>query len=114
MRQQTRPQERMTAEQYTAHLQGKVIRAQVDVDHDEEELVHTSSNTWLAQTDADDNESSETLSLQVFENNANGTTKIVDVADVPNIVDVTEDQFVLVNMSKKENAQGEGVAIADP
>ena len=28
MRQQTRPQERMTAEQYRAHLQGKVNRAQ--------------------------------------------------------------------------------------
>ena len=81
---------------------GNGVLTQVFVDHDEEEIVITSINTWLAQANADYNESSETLSLKVFENNANGTTKIVDVADVPNIVDVTEDQFVLVNMSGKD------------
>ena len=81
---------------------GNGVLTQVFVDHDNEEIIITSINTYLAQANSNYNESSETVSLKVFENSSTGTTKIVDVADVPNIVDLTEDQFVLVNMSGKD------------
>ena len=92
---------------------GNGVLTQVFVDHDDEEVIITSINTYLAQANADYNENSETLSLKVFESNATGVTKTVDSEDVANAVDVTEDQFVLVNMSKKDRSTKEVVKISD-
>ena len=85
---------------------GNGVLTQVFVDHDDEEIIITSINTYLAQANSNYNSTNETLSLKVFQSDDTGTTKIVDVADVPNIVDVTEDQFVLVNLSGKGLATG--------
>ena len=91
---------------------GNGVLTQVFVDHDEEEIIITSINTWLAQANADYNESSETASLKVFEkNDTTGTTKIVDVDDVPNIVDLAADQFVLVNMSGKNTGSAANLEV---
>ena len=92
---------------------GNGVLTQVFIDHDTEEIIITSINTYLAQANADYNENSETLSLNVFESDSEGTTKTVDSADVPNAVDVAEDQFVLVNMSKKDRTRLEVVKISD-
>ena len=85
---------------------GNGVLTQVFVDHDDEEIIITSINTYLAQANSNYNSTNETLSLKVFQNDDTGTTKIVDVADVPNIADITEDQFVLVNLSGKGLATG--------
>ena len=91
---------------------GNGVLTQVFVDHDDEEIIITSINTYLAQANADYNESNETVSLKVFDTaNGSGTTKIVDVADVANIVDLTEDQFVLVNMSGKNTASATNLEV---
>ena len=82
------------------------VLTQVFVDHDDEEIIITSINTYLAQANSNYNSTNETLSLKVFQKDDTGTTKIVDVADVPNIADITEDQFVLVNLSGKGLATG--------
>ena len=79
---------------------GNGVLTQVFIDHDTEEIIITSINTYLAQANADYNANSETLSLNVFESDSDGITKTVDSADVPNAVDITEGQYVLVNMSK--------------
>ena len=93
---------------------GNGVLTEVYLDQDRDEVTIVSINTWLAQANANYNQDSETLSLNVFESDSNGVTKVVDVEEVPEVADVVEDQFVLVNMSKKDNAQGEVVAIADP
>ena len=85
---------------------GNGVLTQVFVDHDDEEIVITSINTYLAQANSNYNSTNETLSLKVFQNDDTGTTKIVNVADVPNIADITQDQFVLVNLSGKGLATG--------
>ena len=85
---------------------GNGVLTQVFVDHDDEEIVITSINTYLAQANSNYNSTNETLSLKVYQKDDTGTTKIVDVADVPNIADITEDQFVLVNLSGKGLATG--------
>ena len=93
---------------------GNGVLTEVYLDNDRDEITIVSINTWLAQANANYSETSESLSLNVFENDANGVTKIVDAEEVPAVTDVVEDQFVLVNMSKKYDAQGEVVAIANP
>ena len=92
---------------------GNGVLTQVFIDHDTEEIIITSINTYLAQANADYNKNNETLSLNVFLTDSTGTTRTVDSADVPNAVDVTEDQFVLVNMSGKDRTRLEVVKISD-
>ena len=92
---------------------GNGVLTQVFIDHDTEEIIITSINTYLAQANADYNKNNETLSLNVFLTDSTGTTRTVDSADVPNAVDVTEDQFVLVNMSGKDRTRKEVVKISD-
>ena len=75
---------------------GNGVLTQVFVDHNAEEITITSINTYLAQANANYNEKSESISLQVY-HNGNGTAKIVDVDDVPSIVGLQEGDFVLVN-----------------
>ena len=84
---------------------GNGVLTQVFVDHDNDEIVITSIHTYLAQANGDYNEKSETVSLKVFDQVTDGTagdTQIIDVAEVPNIVDIVKDQYVLVNMSGKD------------
>ena len=92
---------------------GNGVLTQVFVDHDAEEIVITSINTYLAQANADYNKNTETLSLNVYVNDHVGVTKTVDSADVPNAADVVEDQYVLVTMSRKDRAALEVVKISD-
>ena len=95
---------------------GNGVLTQVFVDHDEEEIVITSINTYLARANGNYNENSETVSLKVYDEETDGTagdTQIIDVADVPNIVDIVEDQFVLVNMSEKGRDDLEVVKVSD-
>ena len=85
---------------------GNGVLTQVFVDHDNEEIVITSIHTYLAQANGDYNEKSETVSLKVFDQVTDGTTgdtQIIDAAEVPNIVDIVKDQYVLVNMSGKDS-----------
>ena len=93
---------------------GNGVLTEVYLDDDRDEITVVSINTWLAQANANYNETSESLSLNVFENDADGVTKIVDVEEVPEIADVAEDQFVLVNMTWKDRSDGEVVAVSDP
>ena len=92
---------------------GNGVLTQVFVDYDDEEIVITSINTYLAQANADYNKNTETLSLNVYVDDNTGVTKTVDSADVPNTVDVVEDQFALVNMSRKDRTALEIVKISD-
>ena len=85
---------------------GNGVLTQVFVDHDEGEIIITSINTYLAQANSDYNATNETVSLNVFQKDSTGTTKIVDSSDVANITDITKDQFVLVNLSGKGLASG--------
>ena len=93
---------------------GNGVLTQVFVDHDDEEIIITSVNTYLAQANADYSESTETVSLNVF-TTEDGVTRTVDSVDVPEAADVTADQFMLVNMSGKDrtNNRLEVVKISD-
>ena len=93
---------------------GNGVLTQVFVDHDDEEIIITSINTYLAQANADYSESTETVSLNVF-TTEDGVTRTVDSVDVPEAADVTADQFMLVNMSGKDrtNNRLEVVKISD-
>ena len=92
---------------------GNGVLTEVYLDQDRDEITIVSINTWLAQANANYNENSESVSLNVF-TNSDGVTKSADSEIVPNAADVVEDQFVLVNMSKKDDPNGEIVAISDP
>ena len=93
---------------------GNGVLTQVFVDHDDEEIIITSINTYLAQANADYSESTETVSLNVF-TTEDGVTRTVDSVDVPEAANVTADQFMLVNMSGKDrtNNRLEVVKISD-
>ena len=93
---------------------GNGVLTQVFVDHDDEEIIITSINTYLAQANADYSESTETVSLNVF-TTEDGVPRTVDSVDVPEAADVTADQFMLVNMSGKDrtNNRLEVVKISD-
>jgi hypothetical protein len=84
---------------------GNGVLTQVFVDHEANKgtglIVITSINTWLAQANSNYNTSRETLSLKVYEN-SDGVNKTVDAAEVPGIEDIEKDEYVLVNMSKKD------------
>ena len=92
---------------------GNGVLTQVFVDTDRDEITIASVNTYLAKANADYSENSETASLNVYIDDADGETRTVDVEDVAEAADVTEDTFYLVNMSKKDVARGEVVAIND-
>ena len=92
---------------------GNGVLTQVFVDTDRDEITIASVNTYLAKANADYSENSETASLNVYIDDADGETRTVDVEDVAEAADVTEDTFYLVNMSKKDVARGEIVAIND-
>ena len=102
---------------------GKGVLTQVFVDHDNEVITITCINTYLAQANGDYNDRNETLSLTIYEgvtkdNNGKVTgvttdTQTVDLVDVANIEGVKADQYVLVNMSKKDRSRLEVVKLED-
>ena len=91
---------------------GNGVLTQVFVDNEDEEIVITSINTYLAQATADYNSRQERLSLDVYTAKTS-VSKTVDLEDVPGIEDVEEDQFVLVNMSEKDSNTLQVVNVLD-
>lgn len=98
---------------------GRGVLTQVFVDHDwnngEGRIIITSISTWLAKVTTAYSSNRESATVTVYTHvvrDAVDTTKIdtqeaskvVSSADVPNIAErTTEDEFVLVNMSGKDN-----------
>ena len=91
---------------------GNGVLTEVYVDTTAKEITIVSINTWLAQATADYNKTRETISLKVY-STTTGTTKTVDVDDVPGIENLKKDEWVLVNMSEKERDKLEVVAVDD-
>ena len=103
---------------------GRGVLTQVFVDHDDEVVTITCINTYLAQANGDYNERNETLSLTIYEGvtkdkntgkveSVTTDTQTVDLVDVANIEGVEADQYVLVNMSKKDRSRLEVVKLED-
>jgi len=98
---------------------GKGVLTEVYLDSDKDVLTIVSINTWLAQATSDYNEKSETASLKTFDGVTNtttttSTTRVVDVEDVPAVADLEKDDFVLVNITYKENNKGDIVIVKEP
>ncbi|MBM6852527.1 hypothetical protein H9X91_13960, partial [Oscillibacter valericigenes] len=93
---------------------GNGVLTQVFVDNDDDEIIITSINTYLAQATSNYSSSKETVTLKVYET-VTGSTQTVDVDDVPEVEGVERDAFYLVNMSGKNtrNNDLEVVAISD-
>ena len=93
------------------------VLTQVFVDNDandgDGEITIASINTYLAKATADYSERQERLTLNVFVDNPKGVSRTVDLEDVAGIENVTEDQFVLVNMSDKDRSRLEVVDVMD-
>ena len=92
---------------------GDGVLTKVYLDTDKDVITFVSINTWLAKATADYSESKEYAPLSVY--NGIGTTKTynVDVEDVANVTDVAKDTFYQVNISKKDNTNGEVVILKD-
>ena len=92
---------------------GDGVLTKVYLDTDKDVITFVSINTWLAKATADYSESKEYAPLSVY--TGIGTTKTynVDVEDVANVTDVAKDTFYQVNISKKDNTNGEVVILKD-
>ena len=94
---------------------GNGVLTEVFVDDLRDEVTITSISTWLAKANSDYNTSTETLSLKVYYTDSTGRTFTVDGEDVPAAMNVKKDDFVLVNISKKESVTNpEVVKIGTP
>ena len=92
---------------------GTGVLTEVYLDLDTDEITIASINTYLAKANGNYNTNTESASLNVYANDADGATYTVDVEEVPNVVDVTEDSFYLVRMTKMDVARGEVVELYD-
>ena len=90
---------------------GDGVLTEVYLDTDDGVLTIVSINTYLAQATADYSESKEYAPLNVFYKDDKGQTWNVDVVDVPEVADVEDEAYYLVNISKKDSAKGDVVAI---
>ncbi len=92
---------------------GDGVVTKVYLNTDDDVITFVSINTWLAKATADYSESKEYAPLSVY--TGIGTTKTynVDVEDVANVTDVAKDTFYQVNISKKDNTNGEVVILKD-
>ena len=96
---------------------GNGVLTQVFVDRNDNEIVITSINTWLAQATANYSESKEYAPLTAYmgmEDDRDLVTRTynVDVEDVPEVADVEDETFYLVTISYKDDARnGEVVTI---
>ena len=94
---------------------GNGVLTQVFVDDDDEEITVVSINTYLAKATADYSDSKEYAPLSVYvKDSKNPDSFNVDVEEVPEVEDVTDETFYLVNISYKyDTKNGEVVAIND-
>ncbi|WP_300692512.1 S-layer homology domain-containing protein [uncultured Oscillibacter sp.] len=103
--------------QNDAGISDNGVLTQLFIDKDHEEIIITSIDTWLSKADADYNENKEGAPMSVWTVEDSDTSKTynVDVADVPEIEDVTEDTFYLLSISFKDDLDnGEVVHIWEP
>ncbi|MEY8419795.1 S-layer homology domain-containing protein [Oscillospiraceae bacterium 44-5] len=75
---------------------GRGVLTEVYLDNDLDKITIVSIDTYLAKATTDYNESSETITLNVY-NGFSGISKVVDLEDVPGIANLKKDDWVLVN-----------------
>lgn len=93
------------------------VLTQVFVDKDKKLITMVSIDTWLSKATASYDEKKEFAPVDVYTayNTTSGAQNWnIDVEDVPSVVDVEENDFLLVNISWKENTKGIVVKIAEP
>ena len=103
--------------QNDAGFSARGVLTQVFIDKDvREEIIITSIDTWLSKATTDYNENKETVPMDVWtsESHSPNMNWNVDVEDVPEIADVKEDQFYLMQISYKDNVQGDVISIWEP
>ena len=94
---------------------GNGVLTEVYLDNNAKELTIVSINTYLAQAGADYSESKEYAPLNVYMTAGSNATDSynVDVDDLAAVADVKDEAYYLVNISKKDSAKGEIVALQD-
>ena len=94
---------------------GNGALTQVFVDDENEAIIITTVNTYLAKATADYNEKKGTLSVEVYDVAA-GAAKTIDVDDVAGIEKYVEDDYMLVNWAEigTDGNKMEIVAVSDP
>ena len=98
----------------TLGVTGNGVLTEVYLDRDNEIITVASMHTWLAQATSSYNATRETAPMKVFMTNANGTSKTVNVENVPEVEGVAADAFYLVRMSDKDTTKLEVVDINEP
>ena len=92
---------------------GDGVLTKVYLDTDKDVITFVSINTWLAKATADYSESKEYAPLSVYTDWNSTKAYNVDVEDVANVVDVTKDTYYQVNISYKDNTNGDVVILND-
>ena len=92
---------------------GDGVMTKVYLDTDKDLITIVSINTWLAKATADYSESKEYAPLSVYTDWNSTRAYNVDVEDVANVVDVTKDTYYQVNISYKDNTNGDVVILND-
>ena len=95
-------------------ITGNGVETTVYLDTDKDLITIVAINTYLAKATADYNEKKEYAPLNVYLEDANGKNYNVDVEQVKNVVDVTEDTYYQVNVSYKDNATIGEVKVINP
>lgn len=93
------------------------VLTQVFVDKDKKLITMVSIDTWLSKATANYDEKKEFAPVNVYTAYGSSSGALnwnIDVEDVPSVVDVEENDFLLVNISWKENTKGLVVEIAEP
>ena len=96
---------------------GRGVLTQVFVDKDKKLITMVSIDTWLSKATATYDEKKEFAPVNVYTaygNSSGAQNWNIDVEDVPSVVDVEENDFLLVNISWKENTKGLVVKIDEP
>ena len=103
--------------QNDAGFSGRGVLTQVFIDKEvREEIIITSIDTWMSKATSDYNENKETVPMDVWTSEGSNPDRNwnVDVEDVPEIADVKEDQFYLMQISYKDNTNGDVISIWEP
>ena len=96
---------------------GRGVLTQVFVDKDKKLITMVSIDTWLSKATANYDEKKEFAPVNVYTAYGSSSGALnwnIDVEDVPSVVDVEENDFLLVNISWKENTKGIIVKIGEP
>ncbi len=96
---------------------GRGVLTQVFVDKDKKLITMVSIDTWLSKATANYDEKKEFAPVNVYTAYGSSSGALnwnIDVEDVPSVVDVEENDFLLVNISWKENTKGIVVEIGEP